>query len=74
MYCEAVKLAGGAGLAGEKGRARLLKFRHYEKQLRSEYADVLGAPEAATHVELMEKVLREAREELNKCSTRPPAR
>jgi ribonuclease HII len=74
MYCEAVKLAGGAGLAGEKGRARLLKFRQYEKQLRSEYADVLGAPEAATHVQLMEKVLREAREELNKCSTKPPAR
>jgi ribonuclease HII len=71
MYCEAVKLAAGAGLAGERGgprlaaaRLRLARFNLHEKRLKREYADVLASAEASPHIELMEAALREAREQL----------
>ena len=71
MYCDAVKLASGAGLAGDRGgsrleaaRAKIAKFNGLEKRLRREYADVLGRPEASPHIDLMENTLRQARAEL----------
>jgi ribonuclease HII len=71
MYCEAVKLAAGAGLAGERGgsrltaaKARLVKFNLHEKRLKREYTDVLASAEASQHIELMDTALREAREQL----------
>jgi ribonuclease HII len=71
MYCEAVKLSAGAGLAGERGgsrlaaaKARLAKFNLHEKRLKRAYTDVLASAEASPHVELMETALREAREQL----------
>ena len=72
MYCDAVKLAAGAGLAGQRGgsrlvaaRLRITKFNLLEKRLRRTYADVLASPDASPHVELVEKTLREARDELS---------
>ena len=77
MYCEAVKLAAGAGLTGERGgsrlaaaRAKVARFNAYEKRLKQTYADVLASPEAGSHVELMERVLSEAKAEL-RAATRP---
>jgi ribonuclease HII len=71
MYCEAVKLAAGSGLAGERGgprlaaaKARLARFLVREKRLRREYADVLASRQAEPHVELMERILAEARTQL----------
>jgi hypothetical protein len=71
MYCDAVKLAAGAGLAGERGgprlaaaKARLARFLVREKRLRRTYADVLASPLAEPHIELMERTLAEARAEL----------
>jgi ribonuclease HII len=71
MYCDAVKLAAGAGLAGERGgsrlealRTRLAKFTLLEKRLRRHYADVLASPEASAHVDLVEQALARARTEL----------
>ena len=68
MYCDAVKLAGGAGVTG-RGTERLASFRKQEKRLRGEYADILAAPEAGSHVELMERVLADARAELGEIRT-----
>jgi ribonuclease HII len=72
MYCDAVKLASGAGLAGERGgsrlaaaKARLARFSLQEKSLRRRYADVLECREASSHVELMERALSQARAELH---------
>jgi ribonuclease HII len=71
MYCEAVKLSAGAGLTGERGgsrlaaaTARLAKFNLHEKRLKRAYTDVLASAEASSHIDLMEAVLREAREQL----------
>lgn len=77
MYCEAVKLAAGAGLTGERGgsrlaaaRARVAKFNTHEKRLKRSYADVLASPEACPQVELMEQVLSEAKQQL-RAAVRP---
>ena len=71
MYCEAVKLAAGAGLAGERGgprlaaaRERLARFLVREKRIRREYADVLASRQAEPHIDLMERTLAEARTQL----------
>lgn len=71
MYCDAVKLAAGAGLAGERGgprlvaaKARLARFNLREKRLRQDYADVLSAAEAGAQIELVEQTLSEARAQL----------
>ena len=71
MYCEAVKLAAGSGLAGERGgprleaaKARLARFLLRERRLRREYADVLAARQAELHVDLMERTLSDARTQL----------
>ena len=68
MYCEAAKLAAGAGLAGERGgprlaaaKARLARFDLQERRLRRRYADVLGSRDAGSHIELMEQALSAAR-------------
>jgi ribonuclease HII len=75
MYCEAVKLAAGAGLAGERGgsrldaaRARLARFKLLEKRLRRDYADVLATPEASAHIDLMEQALTRACSELREAT------
>jgi ribonuclease HII len=77
MYCEAVKLAAGAGLAGERGGSRLqaaklriTKFNAEERRLRHEYAEVLACPDAGAHIELMERALSEARMQL-RAAARP---
>ena len=71
MYCDAVKLAAGAGLAGERGgprleaaKARLARFDVQERRLRRRYADVLECRDASSHIELMEQALSAARAEL----------
>jgi ribonuclease HII len=71
MYCEAVKLASGTSLTGERGgsrlaaaKARLVKFSGQEKRLRRAYADVFASSEATSHVELAERVLSTARQQL----------
>jgi ribonuclease HII len=71
MYCEAVKLAAGAGLAGERGgprlaaaKERLARFLVREKRIRREYADVLASRQAEAHIALMERTLAEARTQL----------
>jgi len=62
MYCEAIKLCAGNGLAGE--REKLAKFDSHRKRLKREYADVLAEPQAAPHADLVEQMLRKARQEL----------
>ena len=62
MYCEAIKLCAGGTLAGE--REKLAKFDLQRKRLRRAYADVLAAPQAATHADLVDQMLRKARQEL----------
>jgi ribonuclease HII len=68
MYCDAVKLAAGVGLAGERGgprleaaRARLERFTLREKRLKRDYADVVAAAEAGPQIELIERTLAEAK-------------
>jgi ribonuclease HII len=62
MYCDAMKLAAGAGLVGE--RAKLAKFDQQRKRLQRTYADVRATEDAATHVDLVDEMLRKARKEL----------
>ena len=62
MYCEAMKLAAGTGLVGE--RAKLAKFDQQRKRLQRVYADVRATADAATHVDLVDEMLRKARKEL----------
>ncbi len=65
LYCEALKLSTGNGLAiAARGRARLARFDQLRKRLKREYADVLAAQDALAHVDLVEALLRSAREEL----------
>ena len=64
MYCDAVKLAAGGGLAGEHGVSRFQKFKRLERRLRSEYADVLANADASAHADLVEQALQQARSEL----------
>jgi ribonuclease HII len=62
MYCDAVKLSNGAALAGE--RAKLALFDAHRKRLKREYADVAASPDASTHVDLVDEMLRKARQEI----------
>jgi ribonuclease HII len=62
MYCDAIKLCAGNGLAGE--REKLAKFDSHRKRLKREYADVLAEPQAAPHADLVDQMLRKARQEL----------
>jgi len=62
MYCEAMKLAAGTALVGE--RAKLAKFDQQRKRLQRAYADVRATGDAATHVDLVDEMLRKARKEL----------
>ena len=62
MYCEAMKLCAGAGLVGE--REKRAKFDKQRERLKRAYADVLAAPQASTHADLVEQMLRKARQEL----------
>jgi ribonuclease HII len=62
MYCDAVKLCSGAALAGEK--EKLAKFDQQRKRLKRTYADVLAEPQAGPHADLVEQMLKKARQEL----------
>jgi ribonuclease HII len=62
MCCEAMKLAAGTILIGE--RAKLAKFDQQRKRLLRAYADVRGQADAAPHVDLVDQMLRKARAEL----------
>jgi len=62
MCCDAVKLAMGTSLVGE--RAKLTKFDQARKRLQRTYADVRAIADAAPHVDLVDEMLRKARAEL----------
>jgi len=62
MCCEAMKLAMGTALIGE--RAKLDKFDRERKRLQRAYADVRSTADAAPHVDLVDQMLRKARHEL----------
>ena len=62
MCCEAMKLAMGSALIGE--RAKLTKFDRERKRLQRAYADVRAIANAAPHVDLVDQMLRKARHEL----------
>ncbi len=62
MYCAAIKLCAGTALAGEK--EKLAKFDQQRKRLKRAYADVLAEPQAGPHADLVEQMLRKARQEL----------
>jgi len=62
MYCDAFKLAAGNALIGKP--AKLAKFDLQRKRLQRVYADVRATPDAATHVDLVDQMLRKARKEL----------
>ncbi len=62
MCCEAMKLAMGTALVGE--RAKLTKFDRERKRLQRAYADVRSIADAAPHVDLVDQMLRKARAEL----------
>jgi len=62
MYCEATKLCSGAALVGEK--EKLARFDQQRKRLKRAYADVLAEPQAGPHADLVEQMLRKARQEL----------
>jgi len=62
MCCDAMKLAMGTTLVGE--RAKLDKFDQARKRLQRLYADVRKVADAAPHVDLVDEMLRKARAEL----------
>ena len=62
MYCEAIKLCAGASLVGEG--EKLAKFDRQRKRLKRAYADVLATAQAAPHADLVDEMLRKARQEL----------
>jgi len=62
MCCDAMKLAMGSALIGE--RAKLTKFDRERKRLQRTYADVRSTADAASHVDLVDQMLRKARHEL----------
>ena len=62
MYCEAFKLAAGTNLIGKP--AKLARFDQHRKRLQRAYADVRAAPDAASHVDLVDEMLRKARHEI----------
>ncbi len=62
LYCETLKLCAGDTLVGE--REKLAQFDRQRKRLKRQYADVLDAPEASVHADLVDEMLRKARQEL----------
>jgi len=72
LYCEAVKLSLGYGLAGSgrggsrlaAARARLARFDAEQRRLKREYADVLAAEAAAPHAALVTRILARTRVQL----------
>ena len=62
MTCEAIKLTMGTNLIGKP--AKLQKFDLQRKRLLRNYADVRKTPDAATHVDLVDEMLRKARKDL----------
>jgi ribonuclease HII len=64
LYCEARKLAAAPGMS-------LADFDQQHRRLKREYADVFAAVDAASHVELVDKLLRAARAELRAAAKRP---
>jgi hypothetical protein len=62
MCCDAMKLAMGTVLIGE--RAKLTKFDQQRRRLQRAYADVRAKADAASHVDLVDQMLRKARHEL----------
>lgn len=62
MVCDAVKLCAGTALVGE--REKLARFDQHRKRLKRTYADVLAEPQAGAHADLVEQMLRKARQEL----------
>ena len=56
MYCDAVKLTMVTG-----ARLPLTKFDAQRNRIKRHYADVRSAPDAATHVDLVDDMLRKAR-------------
>ena len=62
MYCDAIKLCAGTALVGEK--EKLAKFDSYRRRLKRSYADVLAEPQAGPHADLVEQMLKKARQEL----------
>jgi ribonuclease HII len=62
MYCDAVKLSTGVALAG--ARATVAKFDTQRKRLQRAYADVRATPDASTHVDLVDQMLRKTRQGL----------
>ena len=45
-------------------REKLARFDQYRKRLKRVYADVLAEPQAAPHADLVDEMLRKARQEL----------
>lgn len=72
LYCEALRLSAGYGLAASTrggprlaaAKARLAKFDLQQKRLKREYADVLASKDASSHAELVADLLRNARARL----------
>ena len=62
LYCDTIKLCSGTMLAGEK--EKLAKFDQHRKRLKRTYADVLAEPQAGPHADLVEQMLRKARQGL----------
>jgi hypothetical protein len=62
MCCDAFRLAAGTQLVGKT--AKLAKFDSQRKRLQRLYADVRAKPDAAPHVDLVDEMLRKARQEL----------
>jgi ribonuclease HII len=63
LYCEARKLCVGAAL-------RLADFDKQQRRLKREYADVFASREAAAHVDLVTRLLRDTRAELSAAAKR----
>jgi hypothetical protein len=78
MYCEAMKLSAGYGLAATKrggprlaaAKAKLARFDLHHRRLKREFADVITCSDAAAHVELVAEVLGRARAQL-RAGTKP---
>jgi ribonuclease HII len=62
LYCEAKKLAAGA--------TRLADFDQQLRRLKREYADVFGAPDASSHVTLVEALFGTTRAQLRAAAKR----
>jgi len=73
LYCEAMKLSAGYGLAATTrggprlaaARAKLARFDLHHRRLKREFADVLTCKDAAAHVALVADVLKKARAQLS---------